>query len=34
MEETVEVKRNYLSMLVIYYSRIIPLIEKARKDIL
>ena len=34
MEETVEVKRNYLSMLVIYYSRIILLIERAYKDIL
>ena len=33
-EETVEVKRNYLSMLAIYYSRITPLIERACKDIL
>ena len=34
MEETVEVKRNYLSMLAIYYSRTTPLIERAYKDIL
>jgi len=34
IEETVEVKRNYLSMLVMYYSRTTLLIEKARKDIL
>ena len=33
-EETVEVKRNYLSMPAIYYSRTIPLIERACKDIL
>jgi len=34
IEETVEIKRNYLSVLAIYYLRITPLIEKARKDIL
>ena len=34
MEETVEVKRNYLSMPATHYSRIIPLIERARKDTL
>ena len=34
IEETVEVKRNYLSILAIYYSRIILLIERAYKDIL
>ena len=34
IEETVEVKRNYLSMLVIYYLRITLLIERAYKDIL
>ena len=34
IEETVEVKRNYLSMLAIYYLRIILLIEKAYKNIL
>ena len=33
-EETVEVKRNYLSVLVMHYLRIIPLIERAYKDIL
>jgi len=33
-EETVEVKRNYLSMLAIYCLRTIPLIERAYKDIL
>ena len=33
-EETVEVKRNYLSMLAIYYLQIIPLIERAYKNIL
>ena len=32
--ETVEVKRNYLSMLATYYSRITLLIERAYKDIL
>jgi hypothetical protein len=34
MEETVEVKRNYLSVLVTYYSRTTLLIERAYKDIL
>ena len=34
MEETVEVKRNYLSMLATYYLRITLLIERAYKDIL
>jgi len=34
IEETVEVKRNYLSMLVMHYLRTIPLIERACKDIL
>jgi len=34
IEETVEVKRNHLSMPVIYYSRTTPLTERARKDIL
>ena len=34
IEEIVEVKRNYLSILAIYYLRIIPLIERAYKDIL
>jgi len=33
-EETVEVKRNYLSILPIHYLRTTPLIEKAYKDIL
>ena len=33
-EETVEVKRNYLSMLAIHRLRTIPLIERAYKDIL
>jgi hypothetical protein len=33
-EETVEVKRNYLSMLVTHYLRITPSIERAYKDIL
>jgi len=33
-EEMVEVKRNYLSMPVIYYSRTTLLTERARKDIL
>ena len=32
--ETVEVKRNYLSILVMHYLRIILLIERAYKDIL
>jgi len=34
IEETVEVKRYYLSMLVIYYLRITLLTERACKDIL
>jgi len=34
LEETVEVKRNHLSVPAIYYLRITPLIERARKDIL
>ena len=34
MGETVEVKRNYLSMLVMHYLQITPLIERAYKDIL
>ena len=34
MEETVEVKRNYLSMLVIHYLWATPLIERAYKGIL
>ena len=33
-EETVEVKRNHLSMPAMHYLRIIPSIERARKDIL
>ena len=33
-EETVEVKRNYLSILAMHYLRIILLIERAYKDIL
>jgi len=33
-EETVEVKRNYLSIPVMYYLRTTPLTERARKDIL
>jgi len=33
-EKTVEVKRNYLSIPVMYYLRITPLIERAYKDIL
>ena len=32
--ETVEVKRNYLSVPVTYYSRTTLLTERARKDIL
>jgi len=32
--ETVEVKRNYLSMLATHYSRTTPSIERAYKDIL
>jgi hypothetical protein len=34
MEETVEVKHNYLFILVIHYLRTTLLIERARKDIL
>jgi len=34
MEETVEVKRNYLSMPVLHHSQTTPLIERAYKDIL
>ena len=34
IEETVDVKRNYLSMLAIYYLRTTLLIERAYKDIL
>jgi len=34
IEETVEVKRNYLSVPVMHYLRIIPLTERAYKDIL
>ncbi len=33
-EETVEVKRKYLSILVTHYLQITPLIERAYKDIL
>jgi len=33
-EETVEVKRNYLSMLAMHYSQTTPLTERAYKDIL
>jgi len=33
-EETVEVKRNYLSMLVMHYLQTTPSIERAYKDIL
>jgi len=33
-KETVEVKRNYLSILAMHYSRTTPLTEKAYKDIL
>jgi hypothetical protein len=33
-EETVEVKYNYLSILVMYHSRTILLTERAYKDIL
>ena len=32
--ETVEVKRNHLSVPATHYSRITPSIERARKDIL
>jgi len=34
MEETVEVKRNYLSMLAMHYSRTTLSTERACKDIL
>jgi len=34
MEETVEVKRNYLSVLVMHYLWIIPSTERAYKDTL
>jgi len=34
MMETVEVKRNYLSILATHYLRTTPLIERACKDIL
>jgi len=34
IEETVEVKRNYLSVLAMHYLRITLLIERAYKDIL
>jgi len=34
MEETVEVKRNYLSIPAMHYSRTTPSIERACKDIL
>jgi len=34
MEETVEVKRNYLSMLAMHYLQITPSTERAYKDIL
>ena len=34
IEEIVEVKRNYLSMLVICHLQIIPSTERAYKDIL
>jgi len=34
IEEIVEVKRNYLSMPAIHYSRITPSTERACKDIL
>jgi len=33
-EETVEVKRNYLSVPAMHYSQTTPLTERARKDIL
>jgi len=33
-EETVEVKRNYLSVLAMYYSRTTLSTERARKDTL
>jgi len=34
IEETVEVKRNYLSVPAMHYSRTTPSIERACKDIL
>jgi len=34
MEKTVEVKRNYLSVLAMHYSWTTPLTERACKDIL
>jgi len=34
MEETVEVKRNYLFILAMHYLQTTPLIERAYKDIL
>jgi len=34
MKETVEVKRNYLSLLAMHYSRTTLLTERAYKDIL
>jgi len=34
MEETVEVKRNHLSMPAMYHSQTTPSIERACKDIL
>ena len=34
IEETVEIKRNHLSILAMYYLRTTPLTEKACKDIL
>jgi hypothetical protein len=34
MEETVEVKHNHLSVLVMHYLWTTPLIERAYKDIL
>ena len=34
IEETVEVKRNYLSVPATHYSRITPLTKRAYKDIL
>jgi len=34
MEETVEVKRNYLSMPAMHHSQTTPLTERAHKDTL
>jgi len=34
IEEIVEVKHNYLSVLAMHYLRTTPLTERARKDIL